>query len=408
MLSRLVRSTIKSFGHSSKFAFASASQGGNLYTWGDRSAGLGLESISGSEETRSPQRVEGFQNNVVKVAMGPSHTAVITTDGELYTFGYGAHGVLGHGDSNVHTFTPQIVQFFQENNIRVKDVAVGNHHTAVLTEKGEVYTWGFGGKSLNLLKNIFAPSFGALGLGVSADRNEPALIEDANFGKGALASGSNFVAVLNDKKEIYNWGVGKGAVFAEESQRNIKLPTLNEAVKHLVEEEGSQISKIKAAGNHVLVLLENGTLWGWGDNELGQLGIPKEVGIEINHEVDHPTKLNTEEIGDKKVVDFDSGEEISVILTEDGEAYWFGLKLALDPERINLPKGVKAKSVAVANPYYIVVTENNEIYANTQIIANAQYDPLTGLYRVKADNFQGGQILEVGGPYVNRYAIVKN
>jgi len=397
------------YGPSSKFAFASAAQGGNLYTWGARSAGLGVEAITGSAEIESPQKVQEFHNNVAKVAMGPTHSAVVTVDGELYTFGYGAHGVLGLGEKNQHSFVPQRVEFFNENSIKVRDAAVGSHHTAVLTENGEVYTWGFGGKSLNLLKNSFNPSYGALGLGSNADRYEPTLIEDAKFGpNGSLASGFNFVAVVNGQSEVYNWGEGKYYVFADESQKNLKAPTLNEAVKHVVEEEGSKILKVKAAANHILILLENGSLYGWGHNELGQLGVPKEVGIEINHDIDHPTKINDVNLQSKKVVDFDLGEDISVILTDDGQAYWSGLKLALEPEQIILPQGVKAKRVSVANPYYVVVAENNDIYSNEEIVPGSEFNPVSGLFKIKGENFNGGNVLEVGGQYDNRFAIVKN
>jgi len=407
MFSQIAKRASVLFNPSSKSAFAST-QGGNLYTWGAKSAGLGLTVVSGSEEAAVPHRVEEFHNNVVKVAMGPSHTAVVTNDGELYTFGWGAHGVLGHGTKDIHSFTPQLVQYFNDNNIRVKDVAVGKHHTAALTTNGEVYTWGFGGKSMNFLKNMFNPSYGALGQGSNSDMHYPTLIEDAKFGAdGSLASGYNFVALLNGQSELYNWGIGKGAVFAEGAEDNLKVPTLNEAMQHVVEEEGSKIVKIKAAANHIMVLLENGSLYGWGENQLGQLGVKKSVGIEINHEIDHPTKLETENINGK-VVDFDSGEQISIILTDSGEAYWFGLKLALQAEQIILPKGVKAKKVAIANPFYIVVAENNDVYSNTAIVPDAEFEPLTGNFKIKAEHFGNGQVLEVGGQYENRYAIVKN
>jgi len=53
---------------------------GNLYTWGTRSAGLGLSFTSTSNVIETPHRVEEFNNNVARVAMGHSHTAVVTSN----------------------------------------------------------------------------------------------------------------------------------------------------------------------------------------------------------------------------------------------------------------------------------------------------------------------------------------
>ena len=63
---------------------------GSLYTWGDHPAGLGWKlknpddllslDVPNTEKPYAiPQRIDHFDNNVSKVAMGPYHTAVITS-----------------------------------------------------------------------------------------------------------------------------------------------------------------------------------------------------------------------------------------------------------------------------------------------------------------------------------------
>jgi len=52
---------------------------GNLYTWGNTSLGLGYEIPKTQTKTEIPRRIDGFNNNVVKVSMGGSHSAVITS-----------------------------------------------------------------------------------------------------------------------------------------------------------------------------------------------------------------------------------------------------------------------------------------------------------------------------------------
>jgi alpha-tubulin suppressor-like RCC1 family protein len=68
---------------------------------------------------------------------------------ELYTWGQGVLGQLGHGDEKPQNQPRLIVSFLGTN---VKAVSCGNQHTAVLLESGEVYCFGRG-------------NFGQLGLG---------------------------------------------------------------------------------------------------------------------------------------------------------------------------------------------------------------------------------------------------
>lgn len=48
-----------------------------------------------------PKLVEAFSSAFIRdVSAGSSHSAAITSDGELYTWGLGEYGRLGHGDAN--------------------------------------------------------------------------------------------------------------------------------------------------------------------------------------------------------------------------------------------------------------------------------------------------------------------
>jgi len=54
--------------------------------------------------------------------------------------------------------------------------------------------------------------------------------------------------------EIYSWGVGLRAVHADETQVNLRIPTLNENLKHFTEHEHVHFVKIKAVADQVLAL----------------------------------------------------------------------------------------------------------------------------------------------------------
>ena len=80
--------------------------------------------------------------------MGIRHSAALSKDGELYMFGSGNWGVLGNGDeTDVRFDQPTLVTKFQKLGLKVVDVALGEFHSYALTDDGNVWTWGYAGKS---------------------------------------------------------------------------------------------------------------------------------------------------------------------------------------------------------------------------------------------------------------------
>jgi alpha-tubulin suppressor-like RCC1 family protein len=65
----------------------------------------------------------------------------LTTDGEVYTFGRGLSGQLGHGGGQDEV-VPRRVARLEETGVAL--VACGNDYTACVDETGVLYTFGFG------------------------------------------------------------------------------------------------------------------------------------------------------------------------------------------------------------------------------------------------------------------------
>jgi len=62
-----------------RYLFSGAVKGkaGSLYTWGTVAESIGRI----EQNKKKPMKVEGFDGKVSKVCMGPSHSALITSNG---------------------------------------------------------------------------------------------------------------------------------------------------------------------------------------------------------------------------------------------------------------------------------------------------------------------------------------
>ncbi|XP_051239551.1 RCC1 domain-containing protein 1 [Dicentrarchus labrax] len=71
------------------------------------------------------------------VSCGSRHTAAVTTTGDLYTWGWGDYGQLGH-QTLISSDEPQRVEFFRERQMCVFDVVCGPWNTFAAVVKEEV------------------------------------------------------------------------------------------------------------------------------------------------------------------------------------------------------------------------------------------------------------------------------
>jgi RCC1 and BTB domain-containing protein len=111
-----------------------------VFMWGRGEDGqLGLGDTSDQDEPTYVDALRGV--GVRQIACGSGHTVVLTTEGEVYTWGRGDDGRLGHGD-NGWKYVPRITQSLSGHI--VVQVTCGSYHTAAVTSNGDLYTWGGG------------------------------------------------------------------------------------------------------------------------------------------------------------------------------------------------------------------------------------------------------------------------
>ena len=92
----------------------------------------------GNESGHStPRRVDAMAGmNVTDIACGSRHTAVVTNRGCLYTWGDKENGVAGHGDTEGHQYTPKLLE--RLNGKKVVQLSACGFHTGCLTDQMEV------------------------------------------------------------------------------------------------------------------------------------------------------------------------------------------------------------------------------------------------------------------------------
>ena len=115
------------------------SNDGEVWSWGDGYKGkLGL----GNQESKdTPTKIDPahFGDPVSQVACGGIHSSAVTKRGEVFTWGCGSDGRLGHPDAKGHRYlfrsdVPRKVDFLA-SDWRALQVSCSYYHTAVVCEK---------------------------------------------------------------------------------------------------------------------------------------------------------------------------------------------------------------------------------------------------------------------------------
>ncbi|CAM9181888.1 unnamed protein product [Choristocarpus tenellus] len=120
---------------------------GRVFSWGFNrygQCGVGSKENTISEPlpTKLDRISEDGMGTVTHVVCGRHHSALITSRGGLYTWGGSSFGKLGLPNPEKVVHTPMEVPFFRTTP--VLDVDTGDFHMVALTRQGSVYSWGYG------------------------------------------------------------------------------------------------------------------------------------------------------------------------------------------------------------------------------------------------------------------------
>ena len=191
-------------------AMAEPTLPGQLYSFGLNTFGqLGRMSNLGSE-TPSPTpglvTLPGATGAVVQISAGGSHTLLVTSSGQLYSFGSNFYGQLGSETSSpTHAnATASLVTLPPSASGGVIAAAAGQSFSLALTASGQLYTFG-------------ENQYGQLGLATNAGNESanpnPQLVTLPG-GAGPvtqIAAGEAFSLALTSSGRLYAFGIGRDA-----------------------------------------------------------------------------------------------------------------------------------------------------------------------------------------------------
>ncbi|KAF2290520.1 hypothetical protein GH714_014237 [Hevea brasiliensis] len=217
---------------------------GELYMWGDNKYGASLVDEARTRIHWLPYKLSGPFDGITisRVACGEWHTAIVSSSGQLFTYGDGTFGVLGHGNLQsvsqpkeveslrdgdkgrlghielgkklVPTCVSQIVEY------DFVQVSCGRMLTVALTNTGKVYTMG-------------SSVYGQLGNPQAQDKSIT-IVEGKLKGDFVkeISSGSYHVAALTSGGSVYTWGKGKNGQLGLGNTEDRNSPTFVEDLRN--------------------------------------------------------------------------------------------------------------------------------------------------------------------------------
>ena len=213
---------------------------------------------------KSPSvKVEFPQGKGVKsMGMGLKHTCAILEDDTLTCWGLDSYGALGNGNSDTSDkYTPQTIT--TPSDRKVVKVEPGATHTCILLDDGGVMCWG-------------RDNVGQLGNGDTSDTiHAPSSNVELPEGRAAtdLSVGDHHSCALLDNGSITCWGLNNYGQLGENTTTNRLIPVY----AHLP--TGSPAVSVSVGQHSSCAILENNSVYCWGHNHFGRLGIGVTGGI---------------------------------------------------------------------------------------------------------------------------------
>ncbi len=261
---------------------------GEIWSWGYNAYGrLG----DGSTETRrAPVQEATHATDWKSIACGNSWSFAIKNDNTLYAWGENTYGQLGAGSYGGNHYQPASIGSSHWLSVRG-----GYEHSLGIQTDGSLWSWGRNAKA-------------QLGNTTLSSKNEPLRIGTDNDWLAITASTSTSIALKNNYT-LYGWGYNTFGQLGNKKTDTQYTPL------HIL---GTHTWKQISVGEwHVLAIRDDRTLWAWGENGNGQLGSGTLASSYVFELVQEATHVSTW----KAVA---AGRNFSIGLQTDGSLWTWG------------------------------------------------------------------------------------
>jgi len=248
----------------------------------------------------------------VSVATSPyGHCLALSAEGEVYSWGHGNKGRLGHADGQTRGVPCRV-----ETLSHIELIAVGPSLTsAAVDEKGSLYTWG---SAFAQARGPSGQQIGPSGLGYELDagavcqltpKRVDALSQERVVG---VALGPNLTLAVTDAGAVFSFGYGTvRGPYPQLGHGSHTCEVLPRRIEALAE-TGQRFVAVAAGGGHSLALTEEGHVYGWG-HSYGN-----------GHGQDQPTPQRVAALASERVVRVWAQAGFSGAVTDKGALFTWG------------------------------------------------------------------------------------
>lgn len=312
---------------------------GTLWSWGYNYYGqLGLGSAGVNRDV--PSQI-GVDNDWENVSSGYLFAIAIKNDGTIWAWGNNNSGQLG-----IDNVIPKNIPTKINNDTDWTLLSCGFYHVVAIKSNGTMWSWGENGN-------------GQLGLNDNIDRYTPVQIGSDNDWISVSCGGDHTVAIKNDNS-IWAWGYNEDGELGLGDYTHPGIGNRNYSPSQI----GTDVDweNVFCGGYHALAVKTDGTLWSWGYNYYGQLGL----GYLTN--VNEPMKIGT----DTDWIFVGCGEYHTLAIKTNNSMYPWGNnnngQLGLGDtinisEPVNIVKEIGWKHVACGSSHAVAIKNDNSLWS---------------------------------------------